>query len=89
MSNCLLGIDYGDSRTGVSVAYGRGPVLPLCVIDSSRGRRSTAAEVAGIAVDRHAAVLVLGSKTSSNTRRLAEVAEECGARAFTAGAIRL
>ena len=34
-----------------------------------------------------AAVLVLGSRTSSNTRRLAEVAEQAGARAFMAGTL--
>jgi len=31
------------------------------------------------------AILVLGSKTSSNSRRLAEVAESCGVKAFLAG----
>ena len=74
MSDCLLGIDYGDSRTGVSVAYGRGPALPLCVIDSSRGRRSTAAEVAGIAIDRHASVLVLGLPVNMDGSRGKRVA---------------
>ena len=33
------------------------------------------------------AVLVLGSRTSSNSRRLAEVAEQAGARAFLAGSM--
>ena len=33
------------------------------------------------------AVLVLGSRMSANSRRLAEVAGRCGARAFMAGSI--
>ena len=36
---------------------------------------------------RGKAVLVLGSAKSSNTKRLAEVAEEAGAKAFTAGSL--
>ncbi len=71
------------------------------VAELARARRvKTMAKVCGATKERQdavrrfcrgagpgAAVLVLGSKTSSNTRRLAEVAEECGARAFTAGAM--
>ena len=38
-------------------------------------------------VSRPFGVLVLGSKTSSNSKRLAEVAEQAGARAFLAGSL--
>ncbi len=69
------------------------------VAELARARRvKTMAKVCGATKDRQdavrrfcrgagpgAGVLVLGSKTSSNTRRLAEVAEDCGAKVFTAG----
>ena len=69
------------------------------VAELARARRvKTMAKVCGATKDRQdavrrfcrgagpgAGVLVLGSKTSSNTRRLAEVAEGCGAKVFTAG----
>ncbi len=60
MNRCLLGLDYGDSRTGVALAFGDGPALPLCVIDSTVGRRKTAAEVADVAAAKSASFIVVG-----------------------------
>ena len=56
----MLGIDYGDARTGVSVALGSGPALPLCFVDSSRGRKAAAVEIADIAAARHVTTIVIG-----------------------------
>ncbi|MBP5729837.1 MAG: Holliday junction resolvase RuvX [Clostridia bacterium] len=72
--NCLLGIDYGDSRTGLAVAYGCGPALPLSVIDSSRGRKKAASDVAVIVADKHASVVVIGLPVNMDGSRGKRVA---------------
>lgn len=55
-----IGVDYGDARTGIAVSYDGGLVLPLCTLDSTSGRRKTAAKVAEIAAEKRASKIVIG-----------------------------
>ena len=55
-----IGIDYGDARTGVAVSYDGIASLPLCVVDSTGGRKKTASEIARIISERSAGTVVIG-----------------------------
>ena len=58
----------------------------VCLVTKER-QDAVRAFCGGGGGDGGLAVLVLGSRTSSNSRRLAEVAAKCGARAFMAGSV--
>lgn len=55
-----IGVDYGDSRTGVSVSPDGICAVPLTVIDSSSGRKKTAAMLADIVLSKKAGCVVIG-----------------------------
>ena len=56
----LLGIDYGDSRTGIAIAPDGTCAVPLTVVDSTSGRKKTALEIARIALQKDAGGIVIG-----------------------------
>ncbi len=81
-----LGIDYGDARTGVAIAYGDGPAVPSGAVDSSGGRNSTARAVCGIAKEKNAGLVVIGlpynmdgskGRRAVLTEKFAKALEKC------------
>ncbi len=55
-----LGIDYGDSRTGIAVSYDGKVALPLLTIDSSMGRKMTAIAVGKLIFEKKVDTVVIG-----------------------------
>lgn len=56
----LLGIDYGDVRTGIAVSPDGICSVPYITVDSSNGRKKTASLIASLAVEKAADVIVVG-----------------------------
>ena len=81
-----IGVDYGDSRTGLAIAPDGICAVPYAVIDSSAGRRKTADAVARIAFEKRAGCIVIGyplNMDGSSGRRIA-VTEKFAAALKTA-----
>ena len=55
-----IGVDYGDMRTGISIAPDGICAVPLTVIDSSCGRKKTARAVAELVLQKNAGRIVVG-----------------------------
>ncbi len=56
----LIGVDYGDARTGIAVSPDGVCSVPYKTVDSSNGRKKTAALIASIAAEKGAGVIVVG-----------------------------
>ena len=57
----FIGVDYGDSRTGIAYCpEGTRLSVPFTVIDSTRGRKKTAADVCALVKELGAKACVIG-----------------------------
>lgn len=57
----ILGVDYGDSRTGISLSDGTCTVAsPYGVIDGNKGRKAVASEIAEICRKNDVGIIVIG-----------------------------
>ena len=65
-SKIVLGVDYGDARTGLAVSDPSGLMAFGAGCIRAEGMKKAAAGVAQAAVDRHASLIVVGNPINMN-----------------------